>query len=41
MGAGLIVSSSRSIIHASSGADLAAAARAATILLRDQVNARP
>ena len=38
-GRGLIVSSSRSIIHASSGADFAAAARAATILLRDQVNA--
>ena len=38
-GCGLIVSSSRSIIHASSGADFAAAARAATLLLRDQVNA--
>jgi orotidine-5'-phosphate decarboxylase len=38
-GRGLIVSSSRAIIHASSGADFAAAARAATILLRDQVNA--
>ena len=38
-GRGLIVSSSRSIIHASSGADFAAAARAATILLRDQINA--
>jgi orotidine-5'-phosphate decarboxylase len=38
-GRGLIVSSSRSIIHASSGADFAAAARAATLLLRDQVNA--
>ena len=38
-GRGLIVSSSRAIIHASSGADFAAAARAATLLLRDQVNA--
>jgi orotidine-5'-phosphate decarboxylase len=38
-GRGLIVSSSRAIIHASSGADFAAAARAATILLRDQINA--
>jgi orotidine-5'-phosphate decarboxylase len=38
-GRGLIVSSSRSIIHASLGADFAAAARAATILLRDQINA--
>jgi orotidine-5'-phosphate decarboxylase len=38
-GRGLIVSSSRSIIHASSGVDFAAAARAATILLRDQINA--
>ena len=38
-GRGLIVSSSRAIIHASSGVDFATAARAATILLRDQVNA--
>jgi orotidine-5'-phosphate decarboxylase len=38
-GRGLIVSSSRAIIHASSGLDFAAAARAATVLLRDQVNA--
>jgi orotidine-5'-phosphate decarboxylase len=38
-GRGLIVSSSRAIIHASSGADFADAARAATLLLRDQVNA--
>jgi orotidine-5'-phosphate decarboxylase len=38
-GRGLIVSSSRAIIHASSGPDFAAAARAATIRLRDEVNA--
>jgi orotidine-5'-phosphate decarboxylase len=38
-GRGLIVSSSRAIIHASSGADFAAAARAATLLLRDRINA--
>jgi orotidine-5'-phosphate decarboxylase len=38
-GRGLIVSSSRAIIHASSGVDFAAAARAATIRLRDEVNA--
>jgi orotidine-5'-phosphate decarboxylase len=38
-GRGLIMSSSRAIIHASSGADFADAARAATLLLRDQVNA--
>jgi orotidine-5'-phosphate decarboxylase len=38
-GRGLIVSSSRAIIHASSGVDFAAAARAATILLRDEINA--
>jgi orotidine-5'-phosphate decarboxylase len=38
-GRGLIVSSSRAIIHASSGVDFASAARAATLLLRDQVNA--
>jgi orotidine-5'-phosphate decarboxylase len=38
-GRGLIVSSSRAIIHASSGEDFAAAARAATVLLRDQINA--
>jgi orotidine-5'-phosphate decarboxylase len=33
------VSSSRAIIHASSGEDFATAARAATVLLRDQINA--
>jgi orotidine-5'-phosphate decarboxylase len=38
-GRGLIVSSSRAIIHASSGVDFAAAARAATVLLRDEINA--
>jgi orotidine-5'-phosphate decarboxylase len=38
-GRGLIVSSSRGIIHASSGVDFAAAARAATIVLRDEINA--
>jgi orotidine-5'-phosphate decarboxylase len=38
-GRGLIVSSSRAILHASSGVDFAAAARAATLLLRDQINA--
>lgn len=38
-GRGLIVSSSRAIIHASSGVDFATAARAATIVLRDQINA--
>jgi orotidine-5'-phosphate decarboxylase len=36
---GLIVSSSRAIIHASSGVDFATAARAATLRLRDAVNA--
>jgi orotidine-5'-phosphate decarboxylase len=38
-GRGLIVSSARAIIHASSGANFADAARAATLLLRDQINA--
>jgi orotidine-5'-phosphate decarboxylase len=38
-GRGLIVSSSRAIIHASSGIDFATAARAATVLLRDEINA--
>jgi orotidine-5'-phosphate decarboxylase len=38
-GRGLIVSSSRAIVHASSGVDFAAAARAATIRLRDEINA--
>jgi orotidine-5'-phosphate decarboxylase len=38
-GRGLIVSSSRAVIHASSGVDFAAAARAATLLLRDEINA--
>jgi orotidine-5'-phosphate decarboxylase len=37
-GAGLIVSSSRAILYASSGADFASAARAATASLRDTVN---
>jgi orotidine-5'-phosphate decarboxylase len=38
-GAGLVISSSRSILYASAGEDFAAAARAATEKLRDQVNA--
>ncbi|HSY07370.1 MAG TPA: orotidine-5'-phosphate decarboxylase [Steroidobacteraceae bacterium] len=38
-GRGLIVSSSRAIIHASSGVDFADAARVATVLLRDEINA--
>jgi orotidine-5'-phosphate decarboxylase len=38
-GTGLIVSSSRAIVHASSGADFASAARAATLALRDAINA--
>ena len=38
-GTGLIVSSSRAILYASQGADFAAAARAATARLRDQINA--
>jgi orotidine-5'-phosphate decarboxylase len=37
-GAGLIVSSSRSILYASSGEDFTTAARAATQKLRDQIN---
>jgi orotidine-5'-phosphate decarboxylase len=38
-GAGLIISSSRGILYASSGEDFASAARAATQKLRDQINA--
>ncbi|HVW69283.1 MAG TPA: orotidine-5'-phosphate decarboxylase [Steroidobacteraceae bacterium] len=38
-GAGLIISSSRGILYASSGDDFAAAARQATQKLRDQINA--
>jgi orotidine-5'-phosphate decarboxylase len=38
-GTGLIVSSSRAIIHASSGEDFATAARAVTLALRDDINA--
>ncbi|HEY2036234.1 MAG TPA: orotidine-5'-phosphate decarboxylase [Steroidobacteraceae bacterium] len=38
-GTGLIVSSSRGILYASSGDDFASAARAATLALRDQINA--
>ena len=38
-GTGLIVSSSRAIVHASSGADFATAARAGDAALRDQINA--
>jgi orotidine-5'-phosphate decarboxylase len=38
-GSGLIVSSSRAIVHASSGADFATAARTATLALRDAINA--
>ena len=37
-GAGLIISSSRGILYASSGEDFAAAARAATQKLREQIN---
>ncbi len=37
-GTGLVVSSSRAILYASSGDDFAAAARTATIALRDQIN---
>jgi orotidine-5'-phosphate decarboxylase len=38
-GAGLMISSSRSILYASSGGDFVSAARAATLKLRDQINA--
>lgn len=38
-GAGLIVSSSRAILYASAGDDFASAARAATLSLRNQINA--
>jgi len=38
-GTGLIISSSRGILYASSGEDFATAARAATARLRDQINA--
>jgi len=38
-GTGLIVSSSRGILYASSGEDFAAAARSAALSLRDQINA--
>jgi orotidine-5'-phosphate decarboxylase len=38
-GAGLIISSSRGILYASSGEDFASAARAATLKLKDQINA--
>jgi len=38
-GTGLVVSSSRAILYASSGPDFAAAARAAASALRDQINA--
>jgi orotidine-5'-phosphate decarboxylase len=37
-GSGLIVSSSRAILYASSGEDFADAARAATLELRDTIN---
>ena len=37
-GTGLIISSSRSILYASSGEDFAAAARKATLTLREQIN---
>ena len=39
VGTGLIVSSSSAIVHASSGADFASAARAATLALREAINA--
>jgi orotidine-5'-phosphate decarboxylase len=38
-GTGLIISSSRAILYASRGEDFATAARAATLTLRDQINA--
>jgi orotidine-5'-phosphate decarboxylase len=38
-GTGLAISSSRAILYASSGEDFAAAARKATLTLRDQINA--
>ncbi len=38
-GTGLVISSSRAILYASSGTDFAAAARKATETLRDQINA--
>jgi orotidine-5'-phosphate decarboxylase len=38
-GTGLVISSSRAILYASSGGDFATAARAATLALRDQINA--
>ena len=38
-GKGLVVSSSRGILYASSGADFATAARSAALTLRDQINA--
>jgi orotidine-5'-phosphate decarboxylase len=38
-GAGLVISSSRSILYASSGEDYVSAAREATLKLRDQINA--
>jgi orotidine-5'-phosphate decarboxylase len=38
-GTGLAISSSRAILYASSGEDFAAAARKATLDLRDSINA--
>jgi orotidine-5'-phosphate decarboxylase len=38
-GTGLIISSARAILYASAGADFASAARAATLRLREQINA--
>ncbi|HEU4623530.1 MAG TPA: orotidine-5'-phosphate decarboxylase [Steroidobacteraceae bacterium] len=38
-GTGLVISSSRAILYASAGPDFAAAARRATLTLRDQINA--
>jgi orotidine-5'-phosphate decarboxylase len=38
-GAGLVISSSRGILYASSGEDFVSAARSATLKLRDQINA--
>jgi orotidine-5'-phosphate decarboxylase len=37
-GAGLVISSSRGILYASSGEDFATAARSATQKLREQIN---
>ena len=38
-GAGILINSSRGILYASQGSDFAAAARQATLTLRDAINA--